>query len=191
MFNFGKKKSSAKADVKSLSVGEASQTAYLAHVERPQPQTKTFYVNKTVPAVTYSTQYNVTTYAPEKFTYIKPGKTVTEPVQNLVTVHDASKQIRESEYGRGSPVTAVVRPSPVVVSPHLPYVRSLPALLPHHHRCHQQSDQPMVLAAGHNHMRLHYHCSGSHLRSYPRCYSSHPSTHGCPNHVAHCHCHAN
>lgn len=49
------------------------QAAFLARVDKPQAETKTYYMNKTIPAVTYSTQYKLTTYQPETYTYVKPG----------------------------------------------------------------------------------------------------------------------
>lgn len=62
----------------------------LTHVDKPPATTETFVVSKTVPAVTYMTRYETTTFPGETYHYVTPARHVTRPVGNTVTVHSPS-----------------------------------------------------------------------------------------------------
>lgn len=176
-----KKKSSAKEDVSNatpvFTAAPSPDAAYLMRVEKPVLETKTFYVNKTVPAVTYSTQFNVTTYAPETYTYVKPGRTVTTPVQNFVTVHPPHLQ---NSLPQSPSLSAVHQPS-LTESPQLYAANNQLSLteMPQLYAPNNHVSRPAMQPVQSSFARRHHHhggwqpCSHSrhcnHIHPFPRC----------------------
>lgn len=106
MFFFHRKRTKKQLKNKTTAVtAGASQPWILSHVDKPPAKTETFVVSKTIPAVTYGTQYVTTIYPSETYCYVTPERKVTQPVGNIVKVHTTAPGYQDRNLQQKTSVT--------------------------------------------------------------------------------------